>query len=182
MKSLKTIEETLTFRKKGVVHKPLKYWTLSNGHIVVIYQGSRGQRPDLDFVIKYLEPGKRLRSPSHTHWIFDIILKSDLHPEAAKDFINEWLEIYELLEPFRTIEERDNYTLIYPSYFEQKYSDLENLGKFSVEFVATIIELFVRCEKQTDGAFMFKKLLSFLKEYCEGKKDFYQIVSLSKRV
>ena len=172
----------MTFRRKGAVHAPLKYWELTNGHYVIIYQGSRGQRPELDFVVKYLEPKKRLRSPSHTHWIIDLIMKCDSHPEATKDFINEWLEIYDLLQPFSSIEERNNYHLIYPNYFTEKYSDLENLGKFTVEFVSTVLELFIRCEKQTDGAFMFKKLLMFLKEYCEGTKDFYQIVSLSKRV
>ena len=29
---------------------------------------------------------------------------------------------------------------------------------------------------------MFRNLLVLVKEYCEGKKDFYQIVGYSKRV
>jgi hypothetical protein len=29
---------------------------------------------------------------------------------------------------------------------------------------------------------MFKGLLKLMKEYCEGKKDFYQVVGHSKRV
>ncbi len=45
-----------------------------------------------------------------------------------------------------------------------------------------MLELFIKCEKQTEGAFMFKKLLELVMEYCDGKKDFYQIVSHSKRV
>jgi hypothetical protein len=45
-----------------------------------------------------------------------------------------------------------------------------------------LIELFIKCEKQTKDAFMFKNLLTLVKDYCEGKKDFYQIVSYSKRV
>jgi len=42
--------------------------------------------------------------------------------------------------------------------------------------------LFSLCEKQSTGAFMFRGLLALVKEYCEGKKDFYQIVGYSKRV
>jgi hypothetical protein len=67
-------------------------------------------------------------------------------------------------------------------YFTTKYFDLDNLGFFSVEFLSGMIELFIKCEKQTEGAFMFKGLLNLVKEFSEGKKDFYQIVSYSKRV
>lgn len=181
LKSSKTIEERLSYNKKGIKYIPLKFWILTNGQHISIYQGSRGQNPDLDFVIKYLETGKKLRGPSHTHWIVDLILKCESHPYAVKDFVDEWLHIYDLLQPFQNIEERNNYNLIYNNYFSEKYSDLENLGKFSVEFLSIIIELFIRCEKQTDNAFMFKNLLNMMAEYCDGKKDFYQVISYSKR-
>jgi hypothetical protein len=29
---------------------------------------------------------------------------------------------------------------------------------------------------------MFKNLLNLMKEYCDGTKDFYQVISYSKRV
>jgi len=45
-----------------------------------------------------------------------------------------------------------------------------------------LIELFIKCEKQTPNAFMFKNLLVMVKEFAEDKKDFYQIVFYSKRV
>lgn len=177
----KTIKETLTYNKKGVRYEPLKYWSLDNGYLVSIYQGSRGQNPHLDFVIKYLEKGKKLRGPSHTHWIVDLILKSESHPLAAKEYIEEWYEIYDLLLPFQNVEERNNYNPIYTKYFVEKYNDLENLGKFSVEFLSLLLELFIRCEKQTENAFMFKALLKLMMDYCDGKKDFYQVISYSKR-
>ena len=58
----------LCFNKKGVNHKPLQYWTTDKDTKVAIYQGNRGENPDLDFIVKYKEKGKRLRTPSHTHW------------------------------------------------------------------------------------------------------------------
>jgi hypothetical protein len=59
---------------------------------------------------------------------------------------------------------------------------MEHLGVYTIEFLSTLIELFIKCEKQTEGAFMFKGLLKLLQDYCEDKKDFYQVVSHSKRV
>ena len=66
----------LIFKKKGVVHTPLTFWQIDKRYTVAIYQGGRGARPDLDFIVKYKEEGKRLRTPSHTHWIVDLIAKA----------------------------------------------------------------------------------------------------------
>jgi len=172
----------LNFNKHGKLHTPITYWELEDGNTVVIYQGSRGANPDLDFIVKYKAPNKRLRTPSHTHWIVDLIIKSKFAPEDLCSFVKEWIEIYDVIEPFKNLEERASYQLIYKDYFSQKYFTIDNLGEFSVEFVSTLIELFIRCEKQTPDAFMFKNLLILISDYCQDKKDFYQVVSYSKRV
>lgn len=172
----------LSFTKDGVKHHPLKSWEISNGGFISIYQGSRGANPELDFIVKYRKPGSRLRAPSHTHWIVDLLLKYEHSPNDVKDFINEWLDVYDKLQPFTSVEHRNSYDLIYQEYFTEKYMTIDNLGAFSVDFISAMLELFIRCEKQTPDAFMFKTLLELVRDYCEGKKDFYQIVSYSKRV
>lgn len=172
----------LEFKKNGVTHKPIKSWSLSDGNILIIYQGCRGDNPELDYIIKYKAPNKRLRAPSHTHWIFDLFLKIEYAKLDMLEYIKEWIEIYDISEPFKETEERKNYEFIYKDYFSEKYSYADNLGVFSIEFLSGLIELFVKCEKQSKGAFMFKNLLIMMKDYCEGKKDFYQVVSHSKRV
>jgi hypothetical protein len=63
-----------------------------------------------------------------------------------------------------------------------KHSTLQGHGYYSIQTLTAFIELFSKCEKQSTGAFMFRGLLSLVKEYCEGRKDFYQIVGYSKRV
>jgi hypothetical protein len=80
------------------------------------------------------------------------------------------------------VEERNTYSLIYKEEDNQEFISLNPYGEFSIEFLSVLIELFIRCEKQTTGAFMFKNLLILMKDYCEGKKDFYQVVGHSKRV
>ena len=63
-----------------------------------------------------------------------------------------------------------------------RYNVLQGHGYYSIGTLTAFIELFSKCEKQATGAFMFRGLLTLIKEYCEGTKDFYQIVGYSKRV
>lgn len=37
------MENKLTFEKGGIIHTPLNFFTMEDGKVVVIYQGSRGQ-------------------------------------------------------------------------------------------------------------------------------------------
>ena len=133
---------------------PLKSWEMSDGTMVAIYQGFRGENPDLDFIVKYREPGKRLRTPSHTHWIVDLVVKGEVN----------------------------GYDLNYVDGLIDSYSSLNDVGSLSVELIVTLVELFCKCEKQSTGAFMFKSMLTLIKEYLEGKKDYYQVIGVSKRV
>ena len=176
----------LTFKKKGIEYTPIKVWKTDYVTEVAIYQGERGQNPDLDFVVKYKEEGKRLRTPSHTHWIVDLLVKGS-HSSTFKmdylyNFVVDLIKIYDESAKFTSVEERKKYDLKYPQIMASKYGQLQGHGYYSVETITSFVELFSKCEKQTDGAFMFRGLLSLVKEYCEGKKDFYQIVGLSKRV
>lgn len=172
----------LQFNKKGITHRPIKYWKTDSITEVAIYQGERGENPDLDFIVKYKEENKRLRAPSHTHWITDMLVKAESNRDGLLNYINDMIEFYDNTEPFTTIEERNNYQLKQLSTMVSKYRLLEGHGYYSIGTLTTFIELFTKCEKQTTGAFMFRGLLTLIKEYCEGKKDFYQIVGYSKRV
>ena len=90
--------------------------------------------------------------------------------------------MYDRTNPFSSVEERDNYEL---KFYQEELSDFEllnNHGYYKMDVLVAFIELFTICEKQTKDAYMFKTLLGLVLEYCEGKKDFYQIVSYSKRV
>jgi len=172
----------LEFNRKGVNHKPIKYWKTDNVTEVAIYQGSRGERPDLDFIVKYKEEGKRLRTPSHTHWIVDLLVKAEVNKLALLEYVDDMIKLYDEATPFTTVEERMTYDLRKPNLMVSKYSMLQGHGYYSIQTLTTFIELFSKCEKQSTGAFMFRGLLTLVKEYCDGKKDFYQIVGYSKRV
>ena len=172
----------LCFNKKGVNHKPLQYWTTDNDTKVAIYQGNRGENPDLDFIVKYKEKGKRLRTPSHTHWIVDLLVKAEYNKNLLSSYVSDLINVYDGTTPFTSVEERDTYELTKMNDMEDKYWLLNGHGYYSVKTLTSLVELFSKCEKQSTGAFMFKTLLELVKDYCEGKKDFYQIVGYSKRV
>lgn len=173
---------SLSFTKNGIIHEPINNWLLPDGTEIAIYQGSRGGNPELDFIVKYKKNKSRLRTPSHTHWIVDLLIKSEYAPNEVKNFVSEWFELYEKIEPFKSKEEMENYDFIYHEYFVENYDTITNLGQLKIEFLCGMLELFTKCEKQTEGAYMFKNLLKLIIDYCEGKKDFYQVISYSKRV
>ena len=87
--------QELQFNKKGVTHTPLKYWSTGDNTNVAIYQGSRGENPDLDFIVKYREQGKRLRTPSHTHWIVDLLVKCEYSKETVGEYVQTMLDYYD---------------------------------------------------------------------------------------
>ena len=168
--------------RKGVKYSPLSTYTMSDGTVVATYQGSRGDNPDLDFIVKYKEQSKRLRTPSHTHWITDLLVKCEYNKELVGTFVKKVLSLYDRTNPFSSVEERNNYEL---KFYQEELSEFEllnNHGYYKMDVLVAFIELFTICEKQTKDAYMFKTLLGLVLEYCEGKKDFYQIVSYSKRV
>jgi hypothetical protein len=173
---------TLTYSKKGVTFSPISTYTMVDGTTVAIYQGSRGENPELDFIVKYKETNKRLRTPSHTHWITDLLVKCEYNKVIVGKFVKKVLSLYETTEPFNNTEERNSYELNFYKKHLYEFDVLDNHGYYKMDTLVSFIELFTICEKQTKDAYMFKTLLTLVLEYCEGKKDFYQIVSYSKRV
>ena len=169
-------------RGKDIRLDPLKTWDVSDGSKVAIYQGERSHRPELDFIVKYRKEDTRLRTPSHTHWIVDLVIKGEVKKDLTLKFVDKLITIYDSVERFKTIEERDSYELIYRTQFMEEFKELDGIGALSVEFITILVELFSRCEKQSDGAFMFRNMLELCKQYLNGEKDYYQIIGISKRV
>jgi hypothetical protein len=175
------MKEKLKFKKNNIVLQPIKYWEIDN-NLIAIYQGYRGDNPDLDFIVKYCSKNKRLRQPSHLHWVVDLLLKTNTNKSQTLNLVNDLLFVYDETNKFENIENRDMYELKYYKIFKDKYSKFDVGEGYTISFIFSLIELFTICEKQTKGAFMFSKLLKEIKNYCEDKKDYYSIISLAKRV
>ena len=71
-------------RGKGRSFKEIR---LRDGTVIGIFQGSRGDNPDLDIIIKYKEVEKRVRTPKHIHWVIDILIKKSHDRELTLEFV-----------------------------------------------------------------------------------------------
>jgi len=159
----------------GPRQKPFRDFLLKNGTVIKVFQGSRGEKPDLDIIVKYQEKGKRDRTPQHTHWAIDLLIKKEHEPELTKKFISFLLNMWNLVRPFSSKEEQQKCELKFSSYDKLgEFSLLDKYGEYSVEFIAKIMELIMIQEKTGNKkAFMFKKVLESIRD----DKDIFSIVS-----
>mgnify|MGYP001569849360 FL=1 len=93
-----------------VAFKTLK---TQDGTVIGLFQGNRGMRPDLDFVIKILIPGndKKLRPPTHTFWVVDLLLKIPQFRNKVSEIVQYYIDYYARTNPFQSVQERNNYRL-----------------------------------------------------------------------
>ena len=155
----------------------IKEIKLNNDVIIGIFQGSKGQKKDLDIVIKYRDPSKskNIRTPKHIHWVIDLLIKKEHNQELTMEFISYLRNMWDKLEPLKSKEEQLNIDKKLSSKdVLAKFKELDKYGEYSTEFIAYVIELFVIEEKTgMEGAFMFKHLFDALL----AEKDIFYIVS-----
>src|SRR3989338_6307203 len=162
-------------RPRVVAFKTLK---TQDGTLIGLFQGNRGMRPDLDFVIKILIPGnnKKLRPPTHTFWVVDLLLKIPQFRNEVREIVQYYIDYYARTAPFSSIEERNNYQLATVNDITTRYALLEQNYTLSLDYVATIIELFCKNEKINPEAYMFSDILSTLRDYIDGTKHYTEVL------
>jgi hypothetical protein len=155
-----------------------KTYLTQDGTLVGLFQGSRGVRPDLDFVVKILIPGqdKIMRPPTHTYWIVDLLLKIPQFRNEVREIVQYYIDYYERATPFTSVEERNNYALETVPEITARYAHIEQSYTLSLDYVATMIELFCKNEKVYSGAYMFRDLLITLKNYIDGRKHYTEVL------
>ncbi len=163
-------------KPRVVAFKTLK---TQDGTLIGLFQGNRGMRPDLDFVIKILILGndKRLRPPTHTFWVVDLLLKIPKFRNEVKEIVQYYIDFYARTSPFVSVQERNNYQLETVKEITTRYAQLEQSYTLSLDYVATVIELFCKNEKINPGAYMFRDLLMItLRDYINGNKHYTEVL------
>ena len=155
-----------------------KTYKTKDGTLIGLFQGDRGTRPDIDFVIKILIPGsdKKLRPPTHTFWVVDLLLKIPQFRNEVREIVQYYIDYYERTTPFSLVEERNNYQLETVKEITTRYAHLEQPYTLSLDYVAMIIELFCKNEKINPGAYMFRDLLLTLRDYIDGNKHYTEVL------
>lgn len=162
--------------------KAINTYKTNDGIIIGMFQGKRGQYPDIDFILKILKPGisERPFPPLHSLWVVDLILKISDYKKEVREIIEYYLKFYDTLQPFQTAAARNGYQLQTSNYIVKKYSHINQAHTLSLEYVAIIIELFCINEKRNAGAYMFRGLLQTLLDYTNGNADYIQVMRASE--
>ena len=163
---------------KGMPKEAFKTYKTKDGTLVGLFQGNRGARPDIDFVIKILIPGadKILRPPTHTFWVVDLLLKIPEYRNEVREIVKYYIKYYENTTPFSSVKERNDYQLETVGEITNLYAKLDQPFTLSLDYVAMVIELFCKNEKITPGAYMFRNLLITLRDYIDGKKHYTEVL------
>ena len=135
-------------------------------------------RPDLDFVIKILIPGNntKLRPPTHTFWVVDLLLKIPQFKNEVREIVQYYIDYYARPNPFTSVQERNSYQLETVAEITARYAQIEQPYTLSLDYVATIIELFCKNEKNNLDAYMFRDLLFTLRDYIDGNKHYTEVL------
>lgn len=155
-----------------------KTYKTKDGTLIGLFQGNRGINPQLDFVIKILVPGetKKLIPPTHTFWVVDLLLKIPQYHNEVKEIVEYYINYYTQTNPFSSIEERNNYQLETVQEIITRYARIEQPYTLSLDYVATIIELFCKNEKINPGAYMFRDLLIALRDYINNDLHYTEVL------
>jgi hypothetical protein len=172
-------DELWTMRPKL---KAINVYTTIEGIKIGMFQGSRGQFPDIDFVLKILKPGieEKLIPPPHSFWVVDLMMKTLDHREEVVEIIEYYLKYYESLAPFNSPVERENYKLETVEYMTKRYAYINHESTLSMSYIAIIIELFCKNEKRNSGAYMFLELLKVLLSYAKKESDYMSVILASQ--
>lgn len=155
-----------------------KTYKTYDGTLIGLFQGNRGVRPDIDFVIKILVPGhdKKLTPPTHTFWVVDLLLKIPQYRNEVREIVQYYIDYYARTFPFSSVQERNNYQLETVAEITTRYAHIEQSYTLSLDYVATIIELFCKNEKLNPGAYMFRNLLLTLKDYINDDRHYTEVL------
>jgi len=167
----------MEYNRSGKHHVSFKEFRLTDGTIIGIFQGERGENPDLDIKICYKDRYTKgpKRTPKHIHWVIDILIKKQHEKELTLDFVKYLRDVWERVEPFRNKEEQQKCELKQTTHEKlKKFEKLNRYGEYQVEFIGHLIELMMRMEKTgLARAFVFKDLLDTIIQ----EKDIFSIVA-----
>lgn len=143
--------------------------TTQNRVEIHVEKGTKPQSP-YDFIVKFQEPGKRLRTPSHVHLIVELYVKEAYNRQLTHQLVSHLLSVFQKVQPI-------NY---YPPKFQVfninnaiPYVRLNAVGEFEVEFLLAVSELIFIQEKTNypRGSLTQRLYQDF------GKKDRFSVIS-----
>lgn len=117
-------------------------YTTQDGVVIYAEQGSKTPN---DFIIRYQEPNRRIRTPKHIHVIVDLYMKLTGNHAITMQLVDHILDnIISKVSPSNT---NPPAIQIYSPQTVQQFQTLDGFGVYSVEFVLYVTEMIMIQEK-----------------------------------
>jgi hypothetical protein len=135
---------------------------------IYVFVGSKSPN---DFIVKYREPGKHMRTPKHIHLIIDLYLKKAGNRDLTLSLIEYIIQIINQVKPANVFPPR---LQIFENEKIEYYSKLNQYGEYTTEFLFVVSELIMIQEKTNypNGTMNLKVFTNFLKGV-----DIFSVVS-----
>ena len=120
-----------------------------------------GAKSRYDFRVRYREPGKRIRTPRHTHLIVDLYQKQGAEPALTNAFADHIID-----RIIRRVEPATAYPpalQIFETAHIAHFEGLAGVSEYSPEFLLVVVELIMIQEKTNypDGVLNLNLFQSF---------------------
>jgi hypothetical protein len=129
-----------------------------------------GKKSAHDFVVKYVEPGKRPRTPKHVHLIVELYVKQAHDPATTLALRDHLLTVYGRILPVTRFPPA---LQVFRPADVEPFAALDSVGELSVEFLLVVSELIFIQEKTNypQGSMTERLYRAF------GHEDRFKVVS-----
>jgi hypothetical protein len=103
-----------------------------------------GVKSTHDFIVKYSEPGRRLRTPQHVHLIVELYVKQAHNAALTHALRDHLLSVYSRIIPVTAFPPA---LQVFQPSDPERFKDLDAVGEFTVEFLLVVNELIFIQEK-----------------------------------
>ena len=110
---------------------------------IFVEKGTKPQSP-YDFRVRFREPSKRERTPTHVHLIVEMYVKHAFNPKLTLELKNHIIDISNKIQPIDYYPPR---LQVFKPEHIKTFTDLDQVGEFSVEFMLVVMELIMIQEK-----------------------------------
>ena len=125
------------------VPPPQLMHTTQGGTQILVQPGSKRQS-SFDFIVRYQEPGKRVRTPSHMHFIIDLYRKREHDRPLTETLVDHILDTIRMVQPATGFPPQ--LQVFRPADVAQ-FQALNQFGEYPVEFLLVAGELVLIQEK-----------------------------------
>lgn len=120
---------------------PIIYTTANQVEIQV----ENGSKSPNDFIVRYREPNKRIRTPKHIHLIVDLFAKRTGNLSLTNALVDHIIQNI-ILKVVPAVSFPPSLQIFEPAYVSQ-FQPLSQYGEYSVEFLLVMTELIMIQEK-----------------------------------